>query len=93
MYLLVHQLTGPDNNYTGHLPHSLRGIKSMTYYDDNFGHWNINGDESETFYRHVQGNSNRKECRGCGNTVSLLPQYAYCNSCADKIERGIDICY
>lgn len=64
-----------------------------SYYDSNFGHWDIEDQDDIDFYHKVQRNSVQKECRGCGNTVSLMPQYAYCNSCADKIERGIDICY
>lgn len=61
------------------------------YYDDNFGHWTIDESDDADFYRHIQHHSRETECRGCGQLVSLMPQYAYCNSCADKIERGIDI--
>lgn len=31
-----------------------------------------------------------KRCKGCDRRVKLRPDYAYCNACADKIERGGD---
>ena len=64
----------------------------MTYADSNFGVYDIDGPDDVDFYHRVQQQSVPTECRGCGNHVNLLPHYAYCNSCADKIERGIDIC-
>lgn len=67
----------------------------MTYYDDNFGHWEDmdgpDGDDNREFYRDVQRRSVRKKCKGCGRMVKILPDYAYCNSCADKIEKGYDL--
>jgi hypothetical protein len=60
----------------------------MAYYDDNFGRWNMEGTEDRQFYRSVQRRSVVKVCRGCERTVRILPHYAYCNSCADVIERG-----
>jgi hypothetical protein len=60
----------------------------MSYYDDNFGHWTMDGDEDRAFYRTVQRASVVKTCSGCGRKVRILPHYAYCNSCADAIERG-----
>ena len=57
-------------------------------YDDNFGHWNDNDGETRQFYRQVQRASVSKRCKGCGRTVRIMPQYAYCNGCADAIERG-----
>lgn len=63
------------------------------YYDDNFGKWNMGDDpeEMKDFYDEVQRDSIEKECKGCGRTVKIRRQYAYCNSCADKIERGIPV--
>ena len=62
-----------------------------TYYDDNFGHWeDMDDPEARAFYHQVQRESRRKKCQGCGRTVRLRPDYAYCNSCADKRERGYD---
>lgn len=62
-----------------------------TYIDDNFGHYDIDSDDDIEFYFQVQRESIMKECHGCGRQVKLRPEYAYCNSCADKIEHGWDI--
>lgn len=58
------------------------------FVDDNFGEWNMDEDGSEAFYFHVQGTNVEKVCEGCGRLVMIQPNYAYCNSCADKRERG-----
>jgi len=55
------------------------------YYDDNYGHWN---EPDKDFYRYVQATNVEKECQGCGQMVMIQPHYAYCNFCADVIERG-----
>jgi hypothetical protein len=62
-----------------------------SYYDDNFGFYEIDSDEDVEFYRQVQRESVSKKCAGCGRKVRIRPDYAYCNSCADKIERGADL--
>lgn len=62
-----------------------------TYYDDNFGHYEIDSDDDIDFYHQVQAESITKTCAGCGRRVKLRPDYAYCNSCADKRERGWDL--
>lgn len=67
-----------------------------TYYDDNFGFWenmdpaSPDGEENIRFYKQIQKTNVRKKCKGCGRTVSIQPHYAYCNSCADKREKGYD---
>ena len=61
-----------------------------TYYDDNFGQWNIESQEDVDFYHAVQRTSVWKKCQGCGRKVKLRPDYVICNSCADKAERGFD---
>jgi hypothetical protein len=61
----------------------------MQFYDDNFGVWhNTNDADVREFYHSTQRRSVTKTCQGCGRSVRLLPHYAYCNSCADAIERG-----
>ncbi len=60
----------------------------MSYYDDNFGTWDVRDSEDRQFYRTVQRASVVKTCKGCDRKVRILPHYAYCNSCADVIERG-----
>jgi hypothetical protein len=62
-----------------------------TYYDDNFGHYEIEGPEDVEFYFSVQARSTEKTCDGCGQRVKLMPQYGYCNACATKREQGWDI--
>lgn len=61
------------------------------YYDDNFGHYDIESDEDVEFYFQMQARSVEKTCQGCGRTVKIDPKYAYCNTCADKLERGMDL--
>ena len=62
-----------------------------SYYDDNFGHWeDMDDPDNVAFYKQVQRESVLKKCQGCGRKVKLRPDYAYCNSCADKMERGGD---
>ena len=64
----------------------------MTYYDDNFGHWDDMEDiDVLNYYHYVQRVSVDKECQGCGRIVRLLPNYGYCDSCATARERGMDI--
>lgn len=63
-----------------------------SYYDDNFGHWHDMDDpEMREFYFKVQRESVRKKCKGCGRIVKIRKEYAYCNSCADSIEGGMDL--
>lgn len=63
-----------------------------TYYDDNFGEWGDMEDaDMRAFYRRIQETNIKKECAGCGRKVRIQPNYAYCNSCADRRERGIDL--
>jgi len=63
----------------------------MTYYDDNFGHWEgMDDPDMVDFYHQVQRESVEKECRNCGRTVRIRKDYAYCNSCMDRLERGMD---
>ena len=62
-----------------------------TYYDDNFGHWeDMDDPDMQDYYKQVQKTNVRKKCKGCEKWVRIQPQYAYCNSCANKIERGMD---
>ena len=63
-----------------------------TYYDDNFGHWdNMDDPDMQAFHKETQRKSVWKKCSGCGRRVRILPDYAYCNSCATKREQGWDI--
>jgi hypothetical protein len=60
-----------------------------TFYDDNYGFWtDMNDPDMRDFYFQTQKQSKRKQCKGCGRMVKIKPEYAYCNSCADRIEQG-----
>jgi hypothetical protein len=59
-----------------------------TYYDDNFGHYEIESEEDVGFYHQMQAASVWKKCADCGRKVKIKPDYAICNSCADRQERG-----
>lgn len=61
-----------------------------SYYDDNFGHYDISDQDDIDFYKKIQKESRLKTCRGCGRKVRLRPDYSICNSCADRAERGMD---
>ena len=62
------------------------------YYDENFGHWNMDEDPEEMrrFYNQVQKTNVRKKCVICGELVKIQPHYDKCNSCMEKIEKGMD---
>jgi rRNA maturation endonuclease Nob1 len=62
-----------------------------SYYDDNFGTYDIRDDEDVEFYHRVQRESVWKICNDCGRRVKLRRDYGICNSCADKLERGYDL--
>jgi hypothetical protein len=62
-----------------------------SYYDDNFGFYDIQSEEDIEFYREMQRVSVRKKCCGCGRMVKIKPDYGYCNSCATRIEQGGDL--
>jgi hypothetical protein len=62
-----------------------------SYYDDNYGRWDIDDPDDLEFYHQTQRKSVRKKCQGCGRMVRIKPDYAYCNSCAEKLERGGDL--
>ena len=64
-----------------------------TLYDDNFGEWDIRHQDDLDYYYTVQQLSVIKRCATCNGHVRLLPHYAYCSPCLDKIERGEDILY
>ena len=58
-------------------------------YDDNYGSYDIQDEDDVRWYRSVQRRSVSKRCSGCGRKVKLLPEYVYCNSCMERLERGV----
>tara|TARA_R100001594_G_scaffold42369_1_gene74425 strand:- start:8753 stop:8962 length:210 start_codon:yes stop_codon:yes gene_type:complete len=69
----------------------------MSHFDDNFGEWegmspsHPDFEDNLRFYKQVQARSVVKTCRGCDRKVRILPDYAYCDGCATKIEQGWDL--
>ena len=72
------------------LPVNQWRVMMPGYYDDNFGQWDIEDEDDVRFYRELQRTNVEKTCRNCGRLVSIQPQYAICDSCATKIERGME---
>ena len=64
-----------------------------TYYDENYGFYEVDDPDVVEFYHDVQRRSVEKKCQGCGRMVRILPEYAYCDGCATIIERGGDLSY
>lgn len=63
----------------------------MLYYDDNYGAYDIQDEDDIEFYHRTQAESVEKKCEGCRRMVKIRPDYAYCNRCADRLERGEDL--
>jgi hypothetical protein len=57
-------------------------------YDDNFGFWDIDGQEEQAFFEHVQRQSVLKTCDRCDRRVRLLPSKTLCASCLTALEYG-----
>lgn len=58
-----------------------------SYYDDNYGWYEIESQDDVDFYHETQRASVWKKCKECGKRVKIRKDYAICNSCADRIER------
>jgi hypothetical protein len=58
-----------------------------SFYDDNFGHYDIESEEDIEFYHQMQKDSEWKTCKQCEERVFLRRSYVICNSCADQNER------
>lgn len=63
---------------------------TRSYYDDNFGHYDIQDEDDVEFYHQVQRESVLKKCDRCGRKVKLRPDYGTCNRCMEILERGGD---
>ncbi len=61
-----------------------------SFYDDNYGKWDIEDEEDLEHYYKVQRENITKTCIGCGQQVHIKPEYDVCNSCAEARERGAD---
>jgi hypothetical protein len=57
-------------------------------YDDNFGFWEVDGQEEQAFFEHVQRQSVQRTCDRCDRTVRLIPSKTLCASCVAALECG-----
>ncbi len=62
-----------------------------SYYDSNYGWYDMTEEDVVDFYREVQRKSVWKTCGGCYKRVKLLPHYSICDDCATKIEHGLEL--
>jgi hypothetical protein len=70
-------------------------MNHRTYFDDNYGHWNEpeceeDRIEKEKFREFVKKDSEYKTCTLCDQKVWLRKAYDKCNSCMEKLERGME---
>jgi hypothetical protein len=59
-----------------------------SYYDDNYGFYEIESQDDVDFYFERQRSNVLKKCKGCGRKVRIQPDYVICNRCADAQEKG-----
>jgi hypothetical protein len=59
-----------------------------SYYDDNYGFYDVESDDDVAFYFETQRQSVNKKCEGCGRKVRIKPDYAYCNSLRNETGAG-----
>jgi hypothetical protein len=57
-------------------------------YEDNFGFWDIDGQEEQAFFVDVQRQSVQKTCDRCDRSVRLMPSKTLCASCVTALECG-----
>jgi len=57
-------------------------------YDDNFGFWDIDGQEEQAFFEHVQRQSVEQICDRCERPARLMPSKTLCASCVAALECG-----
>ncbi len=60
-------------------------------YEDNFGFWNIDGQEERAFFEHVQRQSFDRICHRCERPVRLMPSKTLCAPCVSALECGAPI--
>ena len=57
-------------------------------YEDNFGFWDIDGQEEQAFFEDVRRQSVQKTCERCDRRVRLMPSKTLCASCLTALECG-----
>jgi hypothetical protein len=63
-------------------------LKMAAVYEDNFGFWDIDGQEEQAFFEDVQRQSVKKTCDRCDRPVRLIPSKTQCASCVTALECG-----
>jgi hypothetical protein len=63
-------------------------FKMAAVYEDNFGFWDIDGQEEQAFFDDVQRQSVKKTCDRCDRPVRLMPSKILCASCVTALECG-----
>jgi hypothetical protein len=63
-------------------------FKMAAVYEDNFGFWDIDGEEEQAFLEYVQRQSVPKICDRCERCVRLMPPKTLCASCVTALECG-----
>ena len=59
-------------------------------YDECYGWYWVDEEDMDQYLRANDGYV-EKTCEGCGRKVRIKPDYAYCDSCATRIEHGMDV--
>jgi len=57
-------------------------------YEDNFGFWDIDGQEEQAFFEDVRRQSVQKTCERCDRHARLIPSKMLCASCVTALECG-----
>jgi|TARA_R110002051_G_scaffold19567_4_gene54398 hypothetical protein len=70
-------------------------MNHRTYFDDNYGDWDEPDSEEDRiemlkFRKQVKQDSVYKICSLCDQEVFLRKEYDKCNSCMEKLERGME---
>ena len=63
-------------------------LKMAAVYEDNFGFWDIDGQEEQAFFEDVRRQSVQKTCDRCERPVRLIPSKTLCASCVTALECG-----
>jgi hypothetical protein len=60
----------------------------MLVYEDNFGFWNIGGQEEQAFFDHIHRQGVLIVCERCERAVRLIPPKTLCACCVSALEYG-----
>lgn len=60
----------------------------MLVYEDNFGFWDISGQEEREFFDYIRRQGVLIACERCERPVRLIPPKTLCASCVSALEYG-----